>query len=52
MTCSLTPHGDLFRKIGPEEDQAFGIEATIFDEAEGQRIDTGAPGHIGEAFAG
>src|SRR6185503_14891516 len=49
---ALAANGDLASKLGPEYDQRFGVEATVLDESERQSIDAGAPGHVGEAFAG
>ena len=52
MPGALAADRDLVGKLGPEQDQRLGVEAAVLDEAEAQRIDPGAPGDVGRAFAG
>src|SRR6476661_10146118 len=42
---------DFVGELGPEQDQALGIEPAVLGEAEGQCIDAGAPAYISRTLA-
>ena len=51
MSSAFATHGNLIGKVGPEQDQGFGIHPAVLDEAEAHRVDARAPGDVGQVLA-
>src|SRR6185312_2365958 len=51
MPSALAPDLDFVGEFGAKENQALGVEATILDETEGQRVHPSPPANVGEPLA-